>query len=286
MNPMPVSRDLLALERLLDDPSPVVREAVLQRIRRAGAGGVRWLRDQAAHPELGEHARELLHRLGTPEAAALALLAVARDPAADLERGLVAVERVLNPDLADMAVGQPLDSLAERARSLMVAPADMRTRLRTLSRVIFGEAGFRGVEDSSDQPDTSLMSRVLERRRGNPLSLCAVYLLVARRLGIALEPVGVPGRFMVGWFGEGGPLFVDAFAGGAFRTRDEIRLALRENELPEDDAHLRPASLRETLARACRNLATQHAEQGDAARAETFAGLARAIAPHQPDALA
>lgn len=283
---MAVSRDLLALERLIDDPSPVVREAVLDRVRRSGAGGIRWLRDLAAHPELGEHAREVLRRLGTPEAAAHALLAVARDPAAGLEQGLVALERVIDPSLDGEAVSGPLDELAERARGLQVAPSDMRTRLRTLSRVIFGEAGFRGVEDSSDQPETSLLSRVLARRRGNPLSLCAVYLLVARRLGIALEPVGVPGRFMVGWFGEGEPLYVDAFAGGAFRTRDEIRLALRENELPDNPALLRPVGQRETLARACRNLATQHAEQGDAARAEAFAGLARAIAPSPPDGLA
>ena len=280
---MPVSRDLVALERLLDDPSPVVREAVLARVRRSGSGGIRWLRDLASHAELGEHAREVLRRLGTPEAAAHALLAVARDPSAGLERGMVALERVVDPALPEEAVSAPLDELAGRARSLMVAPADMRTRLRTLSRVIFGEAGFRGVEDSSDQPETSLLSRVLARRRGNPLSLCAVYLLVAHRLGIALEPVGVPGRFMVGWFGEGEPIYVDAFAGGAFRTRDEIRLALRDNDLPESDAFLRPAGTRETLARACRNLATQHAEQGDAARAEAFAELARAIASSPAD---
>ncbi|MFN7340580.1 MAG: transglutaminase-like domain-containing protein [Opitutia bacterium] len=280
---MAVSRDLSALERLLDDPSPVVREALISRVRKSGAAGIRWLRDLAAHPELGEHAREVLRRLGTPEAAAHALLAVARDPAAGLERGMVALERVLNPGLPEAAVSGPLDALAERARGLMVAPTDRRTRLRTLSRVIFGEAGFRGAEDSSDQPETSLISRVLERRRGNPLSLCAIYLLVARRLGIPLEPVGVPGRFMVGWFGEGEPIYVDAFAGGAFRTRDEIRLALRDNELPEDDAFLLPVGPRETLARACRNLATQHAEQGDAARAEAFASLAKAIAPAQPD---
>jgi regulator of sirC expression with transglutaminase-like and TPR domain len=274
---MLVSRDLLALERLLDDPSPVVREAVLARARRAGAGGVRWLSELALHPELGGHARDLLRRLATPEAAATALLAVAQDPSSGLEEGLLALERVLSPELPEDAYARPLDELAERARGLMLAPSDMRSRLRTLSRVIFGEAGFRGAEDGCDDPETSLLSHVLNRRRGNPLSLCAVYLLVAHRLGIQLEPVGLPGRFMVGWFGDGEPIYVDAYAGGAFRTRDEIRLALRENSLPEDGAMLGPVDRRETLARACRNLATQHAERGDAARAEAFAALARAI---------
>lgn len=275
---MAVSRDLLALERLMDDPSPVVREAVLARVRQAGASGVRWLRALAAHPELGPCARDLLRRLGTPEAAATALVAVARDPGAGLEEGMLALERVLSPGLPEDAYAGHLDRLADRARGLMIAPSDMRSRLRTLSRVIFGEAGFRGAEEGSDQPETSLLSHVLARRRGNPLSLCAVYLLVAHRAGIALEPVGIPGRFMVGWFGEGGPIYVDAYAGGTFRTRDEILLALRENGLPEDQGLLAPVDRQETLARACRNLATQHAERGDPALAEAFAGLARAIA--------
>lgn len=283
---MPASRDLLALERLLDDPSPVVREAVLARVRRSGLSGMRWLRGLAAHPELGTAARDLLRRLGTPEAAVTALVAIARDPASGLEEGLLALERVLAPELPDDAYSRPLDQLADRARGLMVAPSDMRSRLRTLSRVIFGEAGFRGVEDGSDEPESSLLSHVLARRRGNPLSLCAVYLLVAHRAGIALEPVGVPGRFMVGWFGEGGPIYVDAFAGGSFRTREEILLALRENGLPEDGSLLAPVDRRETIARACRNLATQHAERGDPARAEAFAGLARAISHPDRDGAA
>jgi len=261
----------------MDDPSPVVREAVLERVRRAGRSGVRWLRGLAADPELGPSARDVLRRLGTPEAAATALVAVAQDPGAGLEEGLLALERVVRPELPEDAYARDLDRLAERARGLMLAPSDMRSRLRTISRVLFGEAGFRGAEDSSDQPETSLLSQVLVRRRGNPLSLCAVYLLVAHRAGIALEPVGVPGRFMVGWFGEGGPIYVDAYAGGAFRTREEILLALRENGLSEDLSLVAPVDRRETLARACRNLATQHAGRGQPELAEAFAGLARAI---------
>lgn len=278
-----MARDLLALERLLDDPSPVVQGAVLERVRRSGSGGIRWLRGLASHPELGGPARDLLRRLGTPEAAALGFLATVRDPAVGLEESFLALERILAPELPDDAYEAELARLSGRVRELGVTPADIRSRLRTIGRVIFGEAGYRGADDTSDQPESSLLSRVIARRRGNPLSLCALYLMVARRTGLELSPVSVPGRFMVGWFGDDVPVYVDAFAGGAFRTRDEIRLALRDNDLPDSGPALEPADKRETLARACRNLATQFAEKGDAPRSSLFAGLARALALPDPD---
>ncbi len=282
---MAVSRDLLALERLLDDPSPVVQGAVLERVRRSGTSGMRWLRGLATHPELGVSARSLLRRLGTPEAAALGFLATVQDPATGLEEGFLALDRILAPELKDTAYETELARLAGRVRELSVTPTDIRSRLKILGRVMFGEAGYRGADDTADQPESSLLSHVIERRRGNPLSLCALYLMIARRTGLELSPVSVPGRFMVGWFGDDVPVYVDVFAGGAFRTRDEIRLALRENDLPDFGPALEPADKREMLARACRNLATQFAEQGNAVESSRFAGLARALAlpnPHGP----
>lgn len=282
---MTVTRDLQALERLIDDPSPVVRGAVLERIRSSGSAGMRWLRGLATHPELGGAARDLLRRMGTPEAAALGFLAAVRDESSSLEEGFLALERIVRPELPDDAYEAELARLAARVRDLSASPAGIRERLKVLSRVFVRDGGYQGEADTSDQPDASLLSKVIASRRGNPLSLCALYLMVARRAGIDLDPVSVPGRFMVGWFGKDGPIYVDVFAGCEFRTRDEIALALRENDLPDSGSALAPADRRETLARACRNLTAQYGERGDAPRAGLFAGLARALSapdPHGP----
>ena len=282
---MTVTRDLQALERLIDDPSPVVRGAVLERIRSSGSAGMRWLRGLATHPELGGAARDLLRRLGTPEAAALGFLAAVRDESSSLEEGFLALERIVRPELPDGAYEAELARLAARVRDLSASPAGIRERLKVLSRVFVRDGGYQGEADTSDQPDASLLSKVIASRRGNPLSLCALYLMVARRAGIDLDPVSVPGRFMVGWFGKDGPIYVDVFAGCEFRTRDEIALALRENDLPDSGSALAPADRRETLARACRNLTAQYGERGAAARAAVFGGLARALSapdPHGP----
>ncbi len=274
---MAETRELAALRRLLDDPSPVVQGAVLDRVRQAGDVGMRWLEGLASESDLSGAARDLLRRLRTPEAASLGFLAVARDRDANLEDGLLALERVVDPSLPDNALRSELDRLGDRARGLAVNPSDIRSRLRSIGRVLFGEAGFRGSEEGNGDPESTLPSQVLRSHRGNPLALSVLFLLVARRAGLELSPVDVPGRFMVGWFGDDGPIYVDCFAGGSFRTADELRIALRENDLPDTEELLAPADTRITLARACRILATQYAEQGDAARTQCFLDLAAAL---------
>jgi regulator of sirC expression with transglutaminase-like and TPR domain len=76
-------------------------------------------------------------------------------------------------------------------------------------------AGFAGDTEQYDDPDNSMLDVVLERRRGLPILLSVVYVEVARRAGVALVGVGLPGHFVVGHFGATPPVLIDPFAGGA-----------------------------------------------------------------------
>jgi regulator of sirC expression with transglutaminase-like and TPR domain len=265
------------LERLLDDPSPVVRLAVISKIKAAGLPGVLWLETLTKDEALAAHARLLLADLRTPEAAAHAFLAHIRDPHCDLEEACLLLERATDPSLADDAYSTELDRLAERTRELIAEPLDVRAKCRLLCRVIFGEEGYRGAQESFAVPSSSLLSQVIHSRRGIPISLCLIFLLVARRLGLPVEPVGLPGRFMVGIFRGREPLYLDCYEGGAFRTRAEVQLLLLDNQLPADEAFLLPVTTHQTLARCCRNLVSQFEAQGDDRSSRLFLTFVHAL---------
>lgn len=254
---------LAPLGRLLDDPSPVVRKAVLERLRAAGAAGVDWLEERLSEAPLSSHARALLRDLRTPESAAREFLRYVSGEGAELERACLLLERAAEPSLADDAHAAEFDRLADRARELTAEPLDVRGRCRILCRVVFGEEGYRGARESMASPGSSLLSRVIRSRRGIPISLCLLCLFTGRRLGLPLEPVGLPGRFMLGVFKGDDPFYVDCFEGGAFRTRAEVQLMLLDNHLPADEAFLGPVTARQTLARCCRNLVSQCEAAGD-----------------------
>ncbi len=60
--------------------------------------------------------------------------------------------------------------------------------------------------------ENSFLHRVIARRLGIPITLSVLAIEVGRRAGIALDPVGMPGHFLVGVPGE--DAWLDAFAGG------------------------------------------------------------------------
>jgi regulator of sirC expression with transglutaminase-like and TPR domain len=81
--------------------------------------------------------------------------------------------------------------------------------------LVLGERhAFAGDRERYDHPDNSMLDRVLATRRGLPILLSVVYLETARRAGIPLAGVGLPGHYVVGHFGADPPLLLDPFAGG------------------------------------------------------------------------
>jgi regulator of sirC expression with transglutaminase-like and TPR domain len=90
---------------------------------------------------------------------------------------------------------------------------------------VLGEVhGFVGDREHYDDPQNSMLDIVLERRRGLPILLSVVYIEAARRAGIALSGVGLPGHFVVGHFGVDPPLLLDPFAtGSAIKAPGAVR---------------------------------------------------------------
>ena len=268
---------LSALERLLDDPSPVVRKAVIEGVKSAGTDGVLWLEKLSTDKILGTYAQSLLGDLRTSESATHSFLNYIHAGKMDLEEACLLLERVIHPSLPVNAYADELDRLAARTRELIAEPLDTKEKCRLLCRVIFGEEGYRGAERSFAAPDSSLLSRVISTKRGIPISLCIIFLLVARRLNLPVEPVGLPGRFMVGVFTGRAPFYIDCYQGGTFRTRAEVQLLLLDNHLPAEENFLQPVTVAQTIARCCRNLVSQLEAHGNDRGSRQFVGFVHAL---------
>ena len=140
-----------------------------------------------------------------------------------------------------------LDDLAGQAR----LPSFDEVR-----RVLFDEHDFRGDTTNYEDPENSFLDAVLTRERGIPISLSVVVIEVARRLGIPVHGVGMPGHFLVQEADSDGR-WLDAFHGGALlqyedcaRIVDRIYRGTRRL-VPSD---LTPTPARAILARILANL--------------------------------
>jgi regulator of sirC expression with transglutaminase-like and TPR domain len=183
------------------------------------------------------------------------------------------MSRAAYPEFTVTDCCSQLDSIAARCGQLIIEPMSVRDKCRVINRVLFHEYGFTGNVEHYADPRNSFFNQVLERRKGIPITLSILYVLIADRCGIRLETIGVPGRFMVGCFDEREPFFIDPFQRGLLRTPDDVFDLIRQNNLVPKVSDLAPTPLREVLCRCCRNLAQHFTAARDFGHARLFASF-------------
>jgi len=160
----------------------------------------------------------------------------------------------------DLDVGGYLARMDEMGRAVARhAHADPGPQgaLRALHRHLFEEQGFHGNDTDYYDPRNSFLNDVLERRTGIPITLSLVYMEVARRIGLHLEGVGLPGHFIVRVLTPGGDQLVDPFHAGALLTETDCQERLDRifgGTVKVDGPMLAPCSRKQILARLLRNL--------------------------------
>ena len=238
-----------ALVRLLDDPSQVVQEALAAEFQRLGPAGVSILQKVARGEgdPAREHARHILSNMVDPDPGQQ-LVDFIRSLRYDLETGLLLINRVIFPALDIQMVRHGLDRLSNRCRELRVMPMPPREQCKLMNRVLFHEFGFRGNNEDYEDPLNSCLEAVCRRRKGLPVTLSALYILVGHRLGLELEPIGLPGHFMVGCFQDEHPFYIDPFERGRFRSVEEIRFLLESQHVSPEFYHLVPVPVGEVVA--------------------------------------
>jgi len=246
------------LIRLLDDPSPVVQVKVGRRLREFGAN----IHEEIARQQLvlTPLQRHLLAQVLKADADA-----VLKDIWPDwleretdwdrLEDGLAALSRWQLGAEHPHRLTELLDDLAQEYSHVNGARDAIG-----LSHFLFQEKGLQGADaEEYYDPLNSNLVAVLERGRGIPISLTAIFMLVGHRLGIPIYGCNFPGHFLARATGNSGDVWVfDCFEGGRLLSRAEV--ATLKKAAPRELSQAAPASI--IIARVLRNLANAFYQNG------------------------
>jgi regulator of sirC expression with transglutaminase-like and TPR domain len=177
-----------------------------------------------------------------------------------------------------------LDNLADDIREAVDNAGDPRLAANALMHFICEVQGFRGNVDDYHDPRNSFLNDVLDSRRGIPITLCIVYLELARRLGLTAHGVGLPGHFLVGLPDAG--TYVDPFLGQVDLGESDCARRVHElygDQVTFDRSMLEPQSNRQILTRVLRNLREIYRSRGDARRALSALDRIVLINPSAPE---
>ncbi len=275
---MAATVELNHLVRLLDDDSELVREAVRRQL-------------EGMKRELPEKLASLDRPLSSGEEAIMAdLLATSRRE--DLEdcwmswRRQETAEGQIESALAQLAaflsgwktrareLPERLDELVEQ----IVADFDGKNpNARQLAEWLFGGRGdaarFRGNSKDYYAPENSNLLWVLAKGLGNPISLCTMYRLLGRRMGLVVEGCNFPGHFLARVTHEGQVWLVDCFNRGRFMLASDVaRHHPASNPAMEELVH-RPAVTESILIRFLRNLDDAFDKRGQMAERQLMRRL-------------
>jgi regulator of sirC expression with transglutaminase-like and TPR domain len=213
------------------------------------------------------------------------LTLLACDPCAPLDVAELALHLARDeyPDLdVDAYLGELAGMAHEAGRYLR---GSVKARVNGLCRYLFHEMGFRGNTQQYYDPRNSYLNQVLDRRTGIPITLATVAIAVARRAGLDVEGVGLPGHFIARARHGAEVVLFDPFHGGRILTpADCEHLVEQVTAMPFQATpdNLRPLPPGQTVLRMLTNLKGIYLRAGDFQRAVRVLLRLRRLAPHDP----
>jgi regulator of sirC expression with transglutaminase-like and TPR domain len=246
-----------ALLNLLGDDDPAIYQSVREKILSFGEDAGEWLRPHRLNddPIVRRRAREIVRHFDQQEADTWFLaFCLKHGEEFDLEEGVWLLGLTQYPDINVEAYRALLDNFAGELRERIDFNETDKEILSTINNYIFDELGFSGDEENYYDPQNSYLNRVVDRRKGNPINLSVLYLLICRRLQLPVAGIGLPGHFICRHQSTSGENYIDPFHHGKFLTKADCVQYLVSGSHGLQDEFLAPVSTRRLLMRICSNL--------------------------------
>jgi regulator of sirC expression with transglutaminase-like and TPR domain len=246
-----------ALISLLADDDPAIYQAIRTKIISYGAVVRDWLGPHllSGDPLLRRRAREIVDHFARQNSDTDFLsFCLKQGEEFDIEEGIWLLAQTQYPNINVIAYRALLDSYASDLRERTNLNGGAEQVLASINQYLFGQLGFYGNEKNYYDPENSYLNRVIDRRTGNPISLCLVYLMVARRLKLPMSGIGLPGHFICRFQSTTEEFYVDAFNKGKLLSKGDCIKYLVHTNHSLQEGYLTPMSARRMLLRVCANL--------------------------------
>jgi len=193
--------EVRSLIALLDDDDPEIVEHVEAKLLSLGASVVAVLEnewDSLSSPEHQQKVETIIHKIQFEnELETLRSWGKSAEP--DLLEGLYIVARYRYPDLTKQSIINEIDRIRLDIWLELRYDYSAYEKIRIINHVLYNVHGFKGNTDQYHDPSNSFINNVLESKRGNPIMLAVVYMLIAQRLNMPIYGVNLPQHFVLGY---------------------------------------------------------------------------------------
>lgn len=274
--------ELKALVVLLDDEDHEVITHVEQQIMSMGTSIIPFLEQEWEvhfNPTLQRRLEDLIHQLQF-ELVQERLTNWRQGDMTDLLEGLWILCTYQYPDLEYQTLSNQIEELhIETWRELRddLSPFD---QVKVLNSVFFDRFGFRANTKNFHSPANSMINAVLESKRGNPISLGAIYSLIGAKLEMPVFGVNLPNLFILTYKSEKLQFYINVFNKGLIFSKEDIDNYIEHLQLTPQEMYFEPCSNLDIVTRFARNLVVSFEKLGEYQKGDEVKTLLKCLDQH------
>lgn len=286
------SSEILAMIQLLDDPDERVYNQIRTQLLDFGPQVIPQLEqaweDQTFGLLFQERVEHIIHTIQL-DTTCESLHNWASSEQQDLLEGLVCVARYQYPDLDVDHVYSQIEQIRQDVWLELNDDLTALEKVKVLNHIFFTVHGFSGNTTNYHAPQNSFINTVLESKKGNPISLAVIYLIVAQQLEIPIYGVNLPKHFILGYIDDMFGItsedqdadhvlfYINPFSKGAALQRSEIEFFLRQLNLEPNPDFFQPCTNLMIIKRMLKNLEFSFERLGYSDKVEEVGRLLGAI---------
>lgn len=252
-----MQQKLQNLLQLLDDESPTIQKIIETEIL---TNALSFTIDQEKYRNqlVNEHLAqfdELMRALNTKLVKkSLRMLKENSPDDIDLEKAMLIISKWESPGIDCNQISSKIDRMAEQISKTMPKSGHPLGIIDHLSYYIFNVVHFSGNSTDYYNPDNSFLHKLLETKKGIPISLSILYLLIANRLDIPLFGVPLPAHFILKYYRGEDEIFFDPYYQGRIYSRDVCIGYLENTNIENFDSILDGCKNIDIVTRVLKNL--------------------------------
>ena len=271
-------KELKALVSLLDEDDPEVLTHVEQKIISLGGTIIPYLEqqwEQQFNPVVQRRLEDLIHTVQFDTLRER--LSEWRLGDMDLLEGMWLVSTYQYPDLELEKLKKDLEQVYYEVWLEFKPEAHPFDQIKLLNSVFFSKLKFGANTKNFHSPGNSMINVVLETKKGNPTSLCIIYMLVAQKLNLPISGVNLPNLYILVYKSEETQFYINVFNRGLIFSKSDIDNYLGHLNLTPKDAFYEPCENLETIKRVMRSLIVSFEKLGDPQKVEEIKILLNTI---------
>lgn len=271
-------KEVIALITLLDDPDEVIYSQVKDRFVTLGPPAIPHLEtawENSFDAIMQKRIETIIHTIQF-EILQKALKSWAKDEQDDLLKGVLILARYQYPDLDENKIRKQLAQIKQDVWLELHEDLTALEKVKILNHILFEVHQFGGNITNYHAPQNSFINNVLESKKGNPLMLSVVYILICKELNIPVYGINLPQHFVLAYLNEFANLidvnnktlsnnilfYINPFSKGLMFNQKDIDQFLKQLNLEPEAKYYLPCSNIEIVKRCLNNLIFSYEKLG------------------------